>query len=334
MIQTWTVPTGVTQLVGAAVLGAGGGGGSGAYVVTVDAGNGLYATTGSIRAPIFYNNGDTNERLFGGNLVLRGTAPTIYLRDTDGRSSALHTNSNLFYILPAPNDSESYAQVANSQWPFVLNLTNNALNLGGDLTIAGNATISGGTISATTFSGNATTATTLQTARNLTINGTARSFNGSADISWTAADIGLTSYLPLTGGTISSNLTITGNLTVNGTTTTVNSTTTTLDDPIITLGGDTAPGSDDNKDRGVEFRWHNGTAAKVGFFGYDDSTGYFTFIPDSTNTSEVFSGTQGDIQASNFRGNLIGNVTGNAATATTLQTARTIAGVSFNGHCS
>jgi hypothetical protein len=301
------------------------------YVVTVDAGNGLYATTGSIRAPIFYNNGDTNERLFGGNLVLRGTAPTIYLRDTDGRSSALHTNSNLFYILPAPNDSESYAQVANSQWPFVLNLTNNALNLGGDLTIAGNATISGGTISATTFSGNATTATTLQTARNLTINGTARSFNGSADISWTAADIGLTSYLPLTGGTISSNLTITGNLTVNGTTTTVNSTTTTLDDPIITLGGDTAPGSDDNKDRGVEFRWHNGTAAKVGFFGYDDSTGYFTFIPDSTNTSEVFSGTQGDIQASNFRGNLIGNVTGNAATATTLQTARTIAGVSFNG---
>ena len=35
--------------------------------------------------------------------------------------------------------------------------------------------------------------------------------------------------------------------------TTVNSTTTTLDDPIMTLGGDTAPGSDDNKDRGIEF---------------------------------------------------------------------------------
>ncbi len=105
-------------------------------------------------------------------------------------------------------------------------------------------------------------------------------------------------------------LTLSGNLIVNGTTLTLNSTTTTLDDPIITLGGDTAPTVNDSKDRGVEFRWHNGTVAKVGFFGYDTSTGYLTFIPDATNTSEVFSGTQGDIQATNFRGNLIGNVTG------------------------
>lgn len=96
---------------------------------------------------------------------------------------------------------------------------------------------------------------------------------------------------------VSGNLTVTGNLTINGTTTTVNATTTTLDDPIITLGGDTAPSSDDNKDRGVEFRWHNGTSAKIGFFGFDDSTGKFTFIPDATNTSEVFSGTTGEIDA-------------------------------------
>lgn len=96
---------------------------------------------------------------------------------------------------------------------------------------------------------------------------------------------------------VSNNLTVTGNLTVNGTTTTVNSTTMTVDDPVFTLGGDTAPGSDDNKDRGIEFRWHNGTTAKVGFFGFDDSTGKFTFIPDATNTSEVFSGTKGTIDA-------------------------------------
>lgn len=97
--------------------------------------------------------------------------------------------------------------------------------------------------------------------------------------------------------TVSGNATITGNLIVNGTTVTVNSTTMTVDDPIITIGGDTAPSVDDNKDRGVEFRWHNGTAAKVGFFGYDDSSGKFTFIPDATNTSEVFSGTKGTIDA-------------------------------------
>lgn len=97
--------------------------------------------------------------------------------------------------------------------------------------------------------------------------------------------------------TVNNSLTVGGNLVVNGTTTTVNSTITTYDDPIITLGGDTAPTSDDNKDRGVEFRWHNGTAAKIGFFGFDDSTGKFTFIPDATNSSEVFSGTKGSIDA-------------------------------------
>jgi len=89
------------------------------------------------------------------------------------------------------------------------------------------------------------------------------------------------------------NFTVGGDLTVNGTTTTVNSTTTTLDDPIITLGGDSAPGSDDNKDRGVEFRYHTGSAAKVGFFGYDDSDGLFKYIPDASNSSEVFSGSLG-----------------------------------------
>lgn len=126
---------------------------------------------------------------------------------------------------------------------------------------------------------------------------------------------------------VTGNLTITGNLIVNGTTTTVNSTTVTLDDPILTLGGDTAPGTDDSKDRGIEFRWHNGTNAKVGFFGFDDSTGYLTFIPDATNTSEVFSGTPGDIQATNFRGALIGNAD-TATSAGKWTTARTL---SFTG---
>jgi hypothetical protein len=86
---------------------------------------------------------------------------------------------------------------------------------------------------------------------------------------------------------------VTGNLTVNGTTTTVNSTAVTIDDPVFTLGGDSAPGSDDNKDRGIEFRYHTGSAAKIGFFGYDDSDGKFKFIPDASNSSEVFSGSVG-----------------------------------------
>ena len=119
--------------------------------------------------------------------------------------------------------------------------------------------------------------------------------------------------------TTTGNVSVGGTLTVNGTTTTVNSTTVTVDDPIFTLGGDTAPGSDDNKDRGIEFRYHTGSAAKVGFFGFDDSAGKFTFIPDATNSSEVFSGSAGTIVADlegNVTGNVTGNTSGTAATVT------------------
>ena len=101
--------------------------------------------------------------------------------------------------------------------------------------------------------------------------------------------------------TVGGNLTVTGNLVVNGNTTTVNSTTITIDDPIFTLGGDTAPGSDDGKDRGIEFRWHDGSDAKLGFFGFDDSDSKFAFIPDATNTSEVFSGTLGNAKFGGIR---------------------------------
>lgn len=94
---------------------------------------------------------------------------------------------------------------------------------------------------------------------------------------------------------LAENVTITGNLTVNGTTTTVNSTTVTIDDPIFTVGGDTAQVSEDNLDRGIEFRWHDGVGSKLGFFGYDDSAEAFTFIPDSTNTGNLMSGTAGKV---------------------------------------
>jgi len=103
--------------------------------------------------------------------------------------------------------------------------------------------------------------------------------------------------------TINNDLTVDGDLVVNGSTTTVNSTIVTIDDPVFVLGGDTAPTADDNKDRGIEFRWHDGSTAKDGFFGFDDSTGRFTFIPDATNTSEVFSGTLGDIEVNDVIAN-------------------------------
>ena len=128
----------------------------------------------------------------------------------------------------------------------------------------------------------------------LTISGTSNEIETA--VSGDTITVGLVDN-PTVGG----NLTVTGNLVVNGNTTTVNSTTITIDDPIFTLGGDTAPGSDDGKDRGIEFRWHDGSDAKLGFFGFDDSDSKFAFIPDATNTSEVFSGTLGNAKFGGIR---------------------------------
>lgn len=74
------------------------------------------------------------------------------------------------------------------------------------------------------------------------------------------------------------NLTVGGNLSVLGTTTSVNSTTTTLTDPVIELAKDTSAA--DGLDRGVSFKWHNGSAVKTGFFGFDIQTQRFSFTND------------------------------------------------------
>ena len=99
--------------------------------------------------------------------------------------------------------------------------------------------------------------------------------------------------------TVNDNLTVTGDLTVSGTTTTVNSTTVSIKDPIFELGDDS---SDDNLDRGLKLKYNNG-ANKFAFMGFDDSDGKFAFIPDATDTSNVFSGTQGTLKANIEAGN-------------------------------
>lgn len=127
--------------------------------------------TGNVTSAGFYNSTDSTNRFVQGSLVLRNSAPTVYFRDTDNNSAMIHVNSNILYVLRGSNDTETYTQV-NGVWPLEINLTNN------------NATF-GGTVTATSFIGNATTATTLQTARNIA----GVSFNGSADISITGQNI-------------------------------------------------------------------------------------------------------------------------------------------------
>ena len=174
-----------------------------------------------------------------------------------------------------------------------------------------------------TFKLNGTTVNSTAAELNLLVGSTANTVVNSKAVIYGASGEVAASSLETTG-----NITVGGNLIVNGTTTTVNSTVVTIDDPVFTLGGDTAPTADDNKDRGIEFRYFDGSA-KLGFFGYDDSTGKFTFIPDATNTSEVFSGTKGEIDANVDWSNVLnkpdpvvtvtltGDVTGTANTTLT-----------------
>ena len=134
---------------------------------------------------------------------------------------------------------------------------------------------------------------------------------------FTAADLSITGSTIASSGadvTVGDNLIVTGNLTINGTTSTTNSTTVTIDDPIFTLGGDSAPGSDDGKDRGIEFQYYDGSA-KLGFFGYDNSADAFVYLTGVTNTSEVMSGTAGNL--------LVGSVTSGALTDGRVVTAGT-----------
>ena len=102
---------------------------------------------------------------------------------------------------------------------------------------------------------------------------------------------------------------IRGDLTVDGVTTTVNSTVVTIQDPIMTLGGEDTLLTDDNKDRGIEFRYYD-SQERFGFYGWDEDyadsniwsgTGGYRFLYNATNTSEVYTGTDAPIIAGNLR---------------------------------
>ena len=55
---------------------------------------------------------------------------------------------------------------------------------------------------------------------------------------------------------------------------------------------------DTNTDRGIAFDYNTGVGTanqKSGFFGYDDSTGHFTYVPDAAISNSVVSGVKGTL---------------------------------------
>ena len=118
--------------------------------------------------------------------------------------------------------------------------------------------------------------------------------------------------------TTSGDVTVGGNLTVSGTTTTVNSDTITLADNIIRLNSDFTSGAP-SEDTGFEVL--RGAEATKSFV-WDESEDKWS-VGSETMVAATFEGA--------LTGDVTGNLTGNADTATTLATARTIAGQSFDG---
>jgi hypothetical protein len=161
-----------------------------------------------------------------------------------------------------------------------------------------------GTITATNFAGaltgNASTATTLQTAR--AINGV--SFNGSADVTVTAA-AGTLTGATLAAGVTASSLTSVGTL------------------GSLAVTGNIGAANFNGTTNGT----HVGSVT-----GNLTGTVQTAAQPNITSVGTLTSlGVTGAVSAGSFTGPITGAVTGNASTATTLQTARAINGVSFNG---
>ena len=166
----------------------------------------------------------------------------------------------------------------------------NNVNIGGNTIIGGNTTISGNTTIRLDLAVNGCDITTTCTSFNLLNQPTTVTAFSAATTLNLAATTGTT--------TIKNNLQVDGDLRVNGTTTTVNSTTVTVKDPIITLGGGTDNVNltvNDGKDRGIELKYYDSTS-KLGFVGWDNSAAKYVFLKNATNASEVFSGTDAEIQ--------------------------------------
>jgi len=82
-----------------------------------------------------------------GQIYINNGSPTIYLRDSNHRSSMIHCNSNRFYILRGSGNNSTSWVSTNNHWPLEINLENNDAEFGGALTVNGNI-LSTGTVTA------------------------------------------------------------------------------------------------------------------------------------------------------------------------------------------
>ena len=161
---------------------------------------------------------------------------------------------------------------------------------------------------------------TVSTSQTLRISGTANEVDTS--VIGQAITIGLPDDV-----TVGNDLTVTGNLTVNGTTTTLATNNSTVEDSLIELNSGASSNSND-----LGFIFERGSTGNNAAIIWDESED--KFVVGTTTATGLTTGNltvaSGTLVAATFEGAL----SGNATTASTLQTARNIGGVSFDGSAS
>jgi hypothetical protein len=291
---TWKVDTNLGVIAGSSIS-------TGGYNVTGDATTQVGYTTYNMQL----NNSTANA---SGYMRLARTASTAYL----GMQIGSQSRDGIAFLVGSVTPTEQ-VRISAAGIVTISTTTNATSTSTGALQVVGGVGIGRSLFVQEDIVQVGATHSTLAATYNL-INTTATTVNfaGAA----TTLNVGATS-----GSTnVRNNLVISGNLTVQGTTTIVDSTVTNIADPIITLGGGSGnnnPTADDNKDRGIAFKWvNNGGTTSTGFFGYDDSTGFLTYIQTATITNEVVSGTKGAVDANLAGGTAMSLVYQSAANTT------------------
>ena len=201
-----------------------------------------------------------------------------------------------------------------------------------------------GDVTASSFTGNATSATKLQTARAIKIGNTSKNFDGTGNVTWTLSEIGAAlsshshSYLPLSGGKISNSGFNSLSIQRSGST---NGASIGFKNSNGTLG---YIGMKDSANGGL-MRWSADTntvytvldSGNFNTYAAAKSHGthvtYATAVPLADGTAAV--GTSSKVAREDHVHPIQTTVTGNAGTATKLQTARTLTignkGKAFDG---
>jgi hypothetical protein len=320
---------------------------SGLNVTTLSASGGINLSSAArvqVNCPIYFSSSSNKIELTGSdlNVVAVGsiylTAPTSivvpgntkvllnsaseYLYSTSGQTVVLNSGGAVNI-----NAVGNQTTTGNS---ITLTTTNGNINLtpttGFDVIIPSSRKLYFGTNNYLQTSGSALNITTTTDAITLTTSGNINLTSGNIVIPTTSNfKLGSSTfyentnkvYASATGGfQFTGNVDIIGNLTATGGLTTIETTNLTVLDPIIRIGGTTPYIINDAKDRGIETLYFD-TSNKNSFFGMKNSTKRFVYYSNSTNTSEVISGTLGDIE-----------IAGIYATSISLSSPATISGVS------